>query len=284
MKIWSTKKIGVFSTIVLLWLLALGLVIQREYFPFTRKQIKADYEQALKNVAQEKSTYMTIYYGVEKKSRIGEIQTTISPEFDGTCDIYSRTKLAIPLDSSDLAEHLHHFFQFFQSSGNQFTAEFQVKTHIGPDHQIKKIEFRLESDSFHMAYDGQVLGNKLQLTVRQGDQRQLHEISLPPGTMVTDNFGLLTKFPKLEIGKQFDIRYFDPLTKNHRTMVVHVVGKEPYLWGGKRITSYVLRTEVWPKTTTWVNEEGEILQYQVLSFTIIKEPPKHGNPAQKGLK
>jgi hypothetical protein len=110
------------------------------------------------------------------------------------------------------------------------------------------------------------------LTISQEGKKEQHEVVLPPGTMVNDNFGLLEQFPKLEVGKEFTMSCFDPVTRTNRVAPAQVVAKENYRSGGKIIPVYVIRTVLWPlKTTAWVTADGEILQYQLLSFTFIKD-------------
>lgn len=282
----NKKKVAWITAVSLLWLAVMAILIRREYFAFAGKEIRADYQTTLKELKEERYSRLTIHYGANR-TKIGEIQTIVQPQEDGTFEIANRTKLAFDLQEPAVAEQLK---QLFGGSGDMhgqnFEAGLQTKVRIGPDYQIKEIAFQVQSNFLQLAYEGQVKGNRLLLDIEHHGKHEKHEMALPPGTMIGDNLGAFGQFPKLAVGKQIQMRCFDPISRSYRLATSQVVSKENFTWDNRVLPVFLVHTTFGPlKSTAWVTEDGEVLQYQILSFTLVREPvkPRPVSPAtQKG--
>ena len=120
---------------------------------------------------------------------------------------------------------------------------------------------------------GKVKGKQLFLEINQAGNISHKKIDLPPDTMIGDGIGVVRRFPKLEVGKEFRGHWFDPLSRRNRTVVSKVVGTQKYYWQGKDIKAYIVRSNFGDLTTvSWVTAKGEVLQHQFFFFTFIREP------------
>lgn len=279
----SAKKISIFAIIIAVWLTAMLWLLRREYF--STNTTAADYRQTLKNVKQRKLSRLGVYYGPEQEHRIGEIQTIMTPQADGTFDINTRTKFSFPIKNRILSRQVQRLLNIPKMGKKNFEVGLMTKVHIGPDYQIKDIAFRLQSNLFNVTYEGQVKTGKLLLAIQKQGKTEHREVALPPGTMLTDNIGLMGKFPRLEVGKSFKMRWFDPLTRSYQTATSKVLGKMDYNYDGKIIPVYVVRSNFGAlATTAWVAEDGRVLKYQLLSLTFIEEPLSKKAIEQPGQK
>jgi hypothetical protein len=283
------KKIVWVVSVTVLWLAVMAALLQREYFAGSGKEIKADYQSTLKGLKEEKHSRLSLYYGPQR-TKIGELQTIIQPQEDGTFEISNRTHLSFDLHDPMLVEQLHQMFGGHgDMQGENFAAGLQTKARIGPDYQIKEISFQVQSNFLNLAYEGQVKGNRLMLDMEHHGKHEKHEMALPPGTMVSDNLGSLGQFPKLAVGKQIHMRCFDPISRTYRLATSQVVSQENFRWDNRTIPVFVVHTTFGPfKSTAWVTEDGEVMQYQILSFTLVREPvrsqakPQDQPATQKG--
>lgn len=269
-----TTKRAIILIITSAWLAGMYFLVQREYFPTSGKYLTANYQNTLPQIKQEKYGRMAIYYGSHRQ-KIGEIQTMIVPSSDGTFEISTRTKFSVELQDPLMATQIKKIMGVEDLQGQKLEAGMQTVARIGPDYQIKDIAFQIHSNFLDLSYRGQIKGNKLSLTVQQKGREETQEISLPQGTMLSDNIGMVGQFPKLEVGKQIRMKCYDPMTRGYQVATSQVMRKENFSWEGQVIPVYLVHTSMGPfKSSAWVAEDGEVMQYQMLSFTFIKQSVK----------
>ena len=269
----ALKKRYVFISTGLIWLVAMGILIHREYFP-SQEEITTNYREILQGIREKKTSSMAIYY-IPFNLKIGKIQTSITPQTDGTFDIDTRTNLSFTVSNYLLLQQIQQLLNIPKIKGKTFRATFFSNAHIGPDYELKEISFRFTSNFLQLSYEGRVKSGKLFLALTTKGKKIIHEMALPSGTVMGDAVGLLGKFPKLRVGRRFSMRWFDPITHSYRTVHCTVKEKKKCHWQGKEVVVYHLESKLGELTSfAWITEEGEILQYRILSFLLTRDDQK----------
>ncbi len=268
-----SKKYWIMIAITLFWLTLMGLLIQQEYFPKSINTSDSSYSDVLKDLTQDLQRRMTIYYGNFYKTKVGYLNTTIMPQLDRTTDISTYCQLSIPIKDVFLGKQLATLFGLEPNKpGEKFEVELQTTSHIGPDKQLKELTMSLKTQSLTISAKGNVRGRNLLLDVSVGEQKKTENLVLPIGSMAADPLSGPGKFPKLDVGKKLNMRWFDPISQQSRTVVAEVKGREEIASMGRLVSTYVVRLN-FPlfSTTAWVDETGDILKYQIFLFTLVKE-------------
>lgn len=265
----------------------MAFLVQREYFPDTRKTFYANYQDILQptnnDVEQEYHRSMTIHYGRHYTfmQPIGKLKSSIYQRLDATTDIYTSLQLSLPINRGILGEQIQLLFglqktaeqEDQQTKNKKFEASLDTSTHIGPDHQLKSLDFNFTSGILTIQGKGTVEGREIVLEIKTGDSTIEQKLPLPPDSMIFDPLANPGRFPKLEVGKKFEMRWFDPLTRQSRTAIAEVQSKiDDYMWHNTILPVYVVYTKATPfNITTWVDQNGDVIQYQIFSFIFIKD-------------
>lgn len=299
---WFNKKRITLTLIIVVWILNMAFLIQKEYFPDSNNMFYANYQDILPSHSDTEQVIrrrMSISYGTRLFSqKIGTLQTTIYQRLDATTDIYTSLDISISatrtLSNPLLLQQLTLLFGKSPTSSltpspqtppqpnnppapqanQQFSAKLETFGHIGPDRQLKNMTFDFKSGDFNITGKGEVENRQLAMEITTGDTKIVQNFPIPANSMMVDPLAGPSRFPKLVVGKKFEMRWFDPLTQQSRVAVSEVQAKiTDYMWNRRIITVYVVYTKAAPfNTTAWVDENGEVLKYEIFAFTFTREP------------
>ena len=257
------------------WCAMIYTLIQREYFPQSSSTFKRAYKQSLSDIKKVTKRRMVIYYGTNPRAKIGYLHSVVQPREDGTYNISTSCQFSLSVGTLFGWQQIKSIFGFGHSSKKGFQTELRVDAHIGPDYQLKDMNFYLKSNILTIVCKGKVRGSKMLLDIVKDGKKIKQVIALPKGTMLSSPVGMPGKYTDLKVGKIIRSRWLEPTTQKFRTSTSLVKAKINYYWCGQEIPVYVIRTESAPlKATSWVTQDGEVLQYQIFSFTFIKQPNK----------
>lgn len=266
------KKSIFILCIFIFWFVMMFQLIQREYFPSKKNIIKPSYKETLKKVKKIQRRKMAIYSSYFPTLKLGTILTTTTPNLDGTYDIETKCTFALNISDNFIFRHIKGLFGFLGNTSGKFKANFYNMAHVGPDYQLKSLDFSFNANNTKVKVHGKVKGVKLFLNIDYNGQKMKKEMPLPTNTMMGNSFGLPKKFSQLKVGKKIRMRIFDPMTRQYKTSVSEVKGKLKLLWNGNRVETFLVESDLGAlKSVCWVNRKGEILQYKVFSFIFIKE-------------
>ena len=276
--VFSKKRIFVTSLIIFFWITMTSLLVWREYFSHV-PVVKEGYKNALKELAskekvedRKKHSKMNIFYEGRSQVAIGSI-TSIIDATGGQFEVSNQIKFEIAPKDQVKIKHLNKILQLPGLSTKNLKAGIQTKAIIGADYQIKKLNFRMKSNIFNIACEGEVSNGKLALNMLQNGKKVQKELNFPVGTMANSGFEPITVPKNLRKGQKFRMRWFDPITQKYKIANSRVTGKEDFDWSQKKVPVHVVQTTSdGLMFTSWVNEQGEVLQYQVGSFLFIKAP------------
>lgn len=272
-----SKKKCYFLAVALLWLCGMAVLIQREYFP-REGEATTDYRQVLDRIETTKQSQMGIYYGVFQKERIGKTRTIIVPLIEPDQKKKFEITNLLEFSFADKDESLLQQLQALlgiQLSGSQFNASFTTTAMLNYDYEIEEIEFACKSTLVNFSYHGKVKGERLFLTYERDGQRSVGEIPLPQGTMLGSSIGTVGRLPTLEVGKRFNMRWFDPITQKYKLAKSVVLEEDEYSWSDEEPAVHAYRIETAFgdfKAAGWFTADGEMLEYQMLTFLFVKEP------------
>ncbi|BBM87851.1 hypothetical protein [Candidatus Uabimicrobium amorphum] len=256
-----------------LWICMMLLLIQREYFP-TIGSVEANYEEILKKVPRNyekikrQKRVMEVYY-TNSIIPIGEIQSITTSLPDGTFELSTRAKLEVTKEQQGKINKLTKFIQVPGKQDENLKVMMESTAVVGPDYQLQNLDFRVKANLFDIACEGKIRTGKLIFALKQGGKEAINrEVPLPRGTVAMNQLEAMPIPQKIKVGQRFHMRWFDPLTQTHRNVKSRVIGKEKIVWGGKSVETFVIHSDSGAfKTISWVDENNQVLRYQIAGFT-----------------
>lgn len=274
------KKMYYFLAVAMLWVAGMAYLIKREYFPDV-EEAGVGYREILKDVSEIKRSQMGIYYGVVQKERIGRLYSVIEPQShapnDKTFEITNIVEFTFSSQNSSLWQQLQPVLaeNVMERRGEDLKVTFITKAHVNSEYQLQDIEFDFISDMGKFSYEGKVKDEKLFVTYKEDGKIRVTGISLPEGTMMSSGIGLIGKLPALYVGRQFNMRWFDPMTQEYKIARSKVLAEDAnYKWSSEAppVHAYQIETSYGEvKAMGWFTEDGDVLYYNVLTFVFLKE-------------
>jgi len=262
----------------------MALLLQREYFPYRSTKIQQNYKETLQKLQEidvAKVVKMDIFHSIFKnRYKIGELENSMTLREDGTYDLYNKCKFSVRIHKSSIWKQLADMFNVFDIEGKQkLDIELSTELHIGMDYQIKEIYFYLQSNIFNITCTGTTDGNKINLHLEKDKEKTQYSFVLPPGAMLNNMIGgIQENYPTLSVGKQIEAQWFDPISQKVSKTISTVKTKIDFEWNNKKVPVYIIHTDTGRfKTTAWVNEAGEVLQYQFFLFYLVRVPDQITN-------
>jgi len=132
------------------------------------------------------------------------------------------------------------------------------------------VKATFESDAVDCVVSGETGGTNVRVPIPAGARLV--------GDMV---FGLLDT--TLEIGKQYSVHYFNPLTLAVDELKVKVKGKEKIVSAGREVETYVLfNSTPMGDLTIWQEADGSVVQAKAVMGIVFKREPKEEAMAGMG--
>lgn len=277
----KARKIIILTSIFLLWGIMMAKLLEKQYFPYHSALLRQNYTDTLKEIKEvdtPKVIKMEIFskFLNRKLKKIGEISNSIVLLEDGTYDINTKYTFSFPIYNNMIRKTISDFLGIKElPKKEKLTLQIDSSLHLSIDHQLKELHCYISSDLFSINCHGITEGNQLRLTLERDSQEINKTIILPKDTMLLNLIsGIQENYPELTVGKKIESQYLDPITQKLVTMTSTVETKVDFSWyDDRKVPAYMVSTDTGKlKTTSWISETGEVLQYQILSFYLIRVP------------
>lgn len=243
-----TKAFWFRSTVILLWLVFLGLLIQREFFVTA---VTPGEQQLLEQAAREE--YQGVYF---RDQKIGYVVNQYQPGEGETIRIDQKAHMNL-----NVAETIH-------------TIDLHLQAVLHTDSTLESFTFEFESPFYRMSASGAVNGKRVDFTLTTGSNTITDSLSVTgPPIVPTARRGYLLK-EGLTQGDRLKVPWFDPVSLTAKDSVVEYWGRDRVQIGG-RVHNLHKFTENYggSRVSLWLSEEGDVMKEESpAGFVFIKEP------------
>lgn len=263
------------GALILLWIGALGWHVRREYFR-SETLIMAEGARAL-----GPGTY---FYTVRMNDRaIGLASSRLDTVADGGGFLFEDVlRLELP------------------SMNTRSPAVVRTRARLGPALQLLDFDFALESEIGEFRVEGEARSDSM-LTLRLaagGGETQTTTLPISPSLTLPVALPLrMAAGGRLDVGREYTARVFDPSSMSDRTVTVEVTGRDMIQVPDSVV--YNERTEVWSpwrydtipvwvveerfggvSITSWLDDDGRLVQAESpMGFTLRRVPYELANQA-----
>ena len=243
-----TKAFWFRSTVILVWLVFLGLLIQREFFVTT---VTPGEQQLLEQAAREE--YQGIYF---RDQKIGYVINQYQPGEGKTIQIDQKAHMNL-----NVAETMHKI-------------DLHLQAVLNADSTLESFIFDFESPFYRMSASGAVNGKMVDFTLTTGSNTITDSLPVtgPPIVPTARRGYLLTE--GLAKGDRLKVPWFDPVSLTAKDLVVEYWGRDRVQIGG-RVHNLHKFTENYggARVSLWLSDEGDVMKEESpAGFVFIKEP------------
>ena len=129
------------------------------------------------------------------------------------------------------------------------------------DEPLAELALTVDSMGQTMELAGEVRDGALKGQVLSGGETIPLEFPMDPEMLLQTGFGAATQFPPMDVGDDFRMESFDPLTLKKAPARVRCVAKEVMEVGGVGLETRVLEVTTGGFTSkAWVDEQGEVVR------------------------
>lgn len=161
------------------------------------------------------------------------------------------------------------------------------------DFLMENFKFSITSGTFHFVVSGQVKGNSIHLltdsSTNGGGAGEVNTVVIPfeSRPYLTSAILPATVASGLKPGNEMTLFLFDPSTMGQAPATVKMVGMDPIVINGEKISARKITLSFKGATqSAWVDDEGLVLKEQgMLGITLVKTTRKEaiGNISPKGM-
>jgi len=240
--------IAVKSGLVVVWLVLVGLLLQRDFFVR-----ELDTREALALERDKRVEYQSIYF---KDEKIGYVENHFIPGDNQTLDITQKAVMHLAI------------------AGQTHPVELDLRARLGSENNLSEFTFSFSSPFYRMNAVGTVAGNVVSFTLDTGNNVIRDSVSLagPPRLSTSRRSYLLGG--DIAPGEKVKIPWFDPFSLSGKESVIEYRGREKILindrvynlhrfsenFGGARLNS-------------WLDDEGNVVKEESpAGFVFIREP------------
>ncbi len=236
------------STILLFWLVMLGLLIERTYLrPSTVIALDAITEEGVRTGDEWAGIY-------QQGRKIGYAHTSVMRE----ADAYHLT------EESEIDLLVLGSIQHIKTVTNSYTAK---------NFLLKYFNFSMRSSASAMEIKGAVIGNQLVLDILSGGQTRHERIPMKEPPYLSPNIKPALVLLGLEPGKKYRFPLFNPATLSTEDALLSVESKERIKVGDTEQIVYKLKeTFQGLEAYSWITEEGDTIKEESpLGYILLKE-------------
>lgn len=147
------------------------------------------------------------------------------------------------------------------------------------------VEFQLDVRSadydFHLG--GEVANGQMVATIRSAGETLPFELPISEDMLLGSGFGAALQFPVLEVGDEFLLDSFDPLTLSRGTARVRCLAEETLLLDGETVKTRRLRVRMGGiESMAWVDERGEVVRAETPFGLVIERAMGEQEPVPSG--
>lgn len=149
---------------------------------------------------------------------------------------------------------------------------------------LRDFSFNMVSGAADMTINGVVKYPTLELQVLSAGTRREMNIPLTEPVHLSSDLGLLLEQEKLEVGKSFDLPFFDPSSMATLRMKMVVEAEETMKFGNEVVPVYRVRQEMAGAVVhSWINEEiGTLKSEGLMGFTFLMETKEQAMSSPDG--
>ena len=235
-------------SLILIWVLLLGLLIQRDYFVRT-----LDNREVMALERDKRVEYQSIYF---KDEKIGYVENQFIPRDDQTLEVRQQAKMELMI------------------AGQNHPVELDLKALLGSQSDLRSFQFSFNSPFYQMRADGTVDGETVSFELDTGNSVVSDQIVLegPPRLSTSRRSYLLAQ--DIDVGEKLKIPWFDPFSLTGKESVIEYKGKEKVLIND-RIYNLHRFTENFggARLNSWLDDNGLVIKEESpAGFVFIKEP------------
>jgi len=236
------------GAVVVLWLVMIGLLIQKTHFQESEQLDKISSEKV--TVKQRGRDWMEIYL---KDSKVGYSMTQVDPLGDDFL-IWEEVVLNLNL------------------MGQASAMRTNIRSVVDREFRLKHFTLRIESGIVRFQMSGKVEGLRMLIETGEGTQKKNHEILLSAPPVTGAAMSLFFKGRPLKTGDSFSFLFFDPSTMAQKGVVATVAGRESIVINRIEYPAFRLETEMWgQKLIFWLDDAGEVLKEKgFMGLTLIR--------------
>ncbi|RZW19521.1 MAG: transglutaminase domain-containing protein, partial [Desulfobulbaceae bacterium] len=190
-------------SLLVIWVLLLGLLIQRDYFVRT-----LDTREVMALERDRRVEYQSIYF---KDEKIGYVENQFLPQDDQTLKIRQQARMELMI-----SEQTH-------------PVELNLEAVLGSQSDLRSFEFSFTSPFYRMRANGTVQGDTVIFELDTGNSVVSDKIVLdgPPRLSTSRRSYLLGE--DIEVGEKLKIPWFDPFSLTGKESVIEYKGREKVL-------------------------------------------------------
>lgn len=222
--------------LVAAWLVLLGLLVRQQWqVPATSEPLVALTPGAIP--ASEE--WLGMYHGSQK---IGYVHLSVFGGDEGGYAVQEESLLRLTiLDTPQ-------------------TVRLRVRAQAAVDHSLQKLSFELDNGDARFRAEGERTGDEFGLRVLVGDQESRMNLPVSGPLYLPASVRRFLAGGKLETGRRYEVRVFDPSMMKDQTIVVTVVGEEE-VPGGEGARAWRVEEEyAGVKSVAWVDGDGGVLR------------------------
>lgn len=147
---------------------------------------------------------------------------------------------------------------------------------LNPDLSLKEFDYELVSDGYENRVEGRVFGSRLNLVLISGGEERREERNWESPVYLAGVIGRLVAQDGFVVGKEYNIRIFDPTLLAVAQARVKVVGEERLELGDSVYQAYRVSSSLFNlSSTTWLDPTGRTLKEESPpEIEMIREPPE----------
>ncbi len=233
--------------VVLFWALMMAFLVKQTYFERPHITLDTSYLKELR----EREEWLGIYW---QDRKIGYALSRVMRRGSGY-ELYDSAVMDLTMMGTP---------QRVQSTSYSI---------VNPDFSLSSFNFRLRSGMVKFKLVGEVIGNDLHVQVDTGNEVTNKTIPLTEPLYLFSNVKPFLLAQGIEVGKQYEHRFFDPSTMSYTDVYIEVEGKEVIEIDGQEIPGYRLSQSFRGiRVRTWINEEGDTLKEESpMGFMLVRE-------------
>ena len=235
------------------WAIMMGLLVERDVLPHLRTQQRPDFRSIAQTVVNPGPVRWAI---MEGEDRIGRAETEWLRQPDEWAEFRSSMELSeMPLLS------------LLGPSGRGGTMRWQSSFHVAPDGNLRHFDMNvfLADSKPTMTVQGKLGDNDLMRVVfRSGSFVHEEQFYYEPRSLMTAALAPIDRLPNLAVGKTWQYRVMNPLTRTSDTVRCRVTGEQVITWRGDPVLAYLVEQNYGQiRGRCWVSHDGTVLRQEV---------------------
>lgn len=246
-------------SLILFWLVMVGLLIKRSYFPQKSAYEAADHrstppEQIQATTAPSSQVeWLGVYF---KGNKIGYAFRSLK-------------KIAQGYHLKEVAE-LKMKFMEAPRQVNLITA-----AEVDRRFSLKSFQFKMSSQDTQLTVEGKVRDKTMELSIISGKEVRHQQLLLDQVPQLPVNLPWYLAGKEMKVGNSYQMTFFDPSTLSNDTLTLKILQKEKIDIAGKLAEAYKIEQSVKGKDLAhhaWISSDGRLLKEEApLGITLIQE-------------